>query len=243
MNLDGTRRAADHRLRRDELGAVHPSVRPVRALRVEQARVRELRGVHGRHRRQEGAGARHLLRRLRWSAGALAGRHAAGVDVEPRRRPRGTDLSSPSGTIRMRSRRCEPHRRRRRRNDPDDRRSAPMFVRACSSLSPRVFRRRPPRRRHRAASTRAYVETLASDRFAGREAGSTGERLAGDYIAAQLARIGARPLPGRSDMFVPFDFTAGSRDGGSRRGRRARTDASPHADGRHRALLLRRWRA
>ena len=51
--------------------------------------------------------------------------------------------------------------------------------------------------------------------FAGREAGSTGERLAGDYIAAQLARIGARPLPGRSDMFMPFEFTAGSRDGGS----------------------------
>ena len=66
-----------------------------------------------------------------------------------------------------------------------------------------------------ATGTRAYVETLASDRFAGREAGSTGERQAGDYIAAQLARIGARPLPGRQDVFMSFDFTAGSRDGGS----------------------------
>ena len=66
-----------------------------------------------------------------------------------------------------------------------------------------------------ATGTRAYVETLASDEFAGREAGSTGEQQAGDYIAAQLARIGARPLPGRQDMFMPFDFTAGSRDGGS----------------------------
>ena len=46
--------------------------------------------------------------------------------------------------------------------------------------------------------TRAYVETLASERFAGREAGSPGERQAGDYIAAQLARLGARPLPGRA---------------------------------------------
>jgi len=64
--------------------------------------------------------------------------------------------------------------------------------------------------------TRPHVETLASDTFAGREAGSPGERLAADYIAAQLSRIGARPLPGRSDMFVPFSFTAGSRDGGSR---------------------------
>src|SRR5688572_19437683 len=64
--------------------------------------------------------------------------------------------------------------------------------------------------------TRPYVETLASEKFAGREAGSQGERLAADYIAAQLAAMGARPLPGRSDMFVPFTFTAGSKDGGSR---------------------------
>ena len=66
------------------------------------------------------------------------------------------------------------------------------------------------------SATRTYVETLASEKFAGREAGSPGERLAGDYIAAQLARAGAKPLPGRNDMFVPFTFTAGSRDGGSR---------------------------
>jgi Zn-dependent M28 family amino/carboxypeptidase len=63
---------------------------------------------------------------------------------------------------------------------------------------------------------RAHVETLASERFGGREAGSAGERLAADYLASQLARIGARPLPGRADMFMPFDFTAGSRDAGSR---------------------------
>src|SRR5688572_5511898 len=66
------------------------------------------------------------------------------------------------------------------------------------------------------SATRAHVETLASEKFAGREAGSPGERLAADYIAAQLSRMGAQPLPGRSDMFVPFTFTAGSRDGGSR---------------------------
>jgi Zn-dependent M28 family amino/carboxypeptidase len=66
------------------------------------------------------------------------------------------------------------------------------------------------------SATRAHVQTLASDKFAGREAGSTGERLAADYIASQLSRLGAKPLPGRGDMFVPFTFTAGSRDGGSR---------------------------
>jgi Zn-dependent M28 family amino/carboxypeptidase len=66
------------------------------------------------------------------------------------------------------------------------------------------------------SATRTHVETLASEKFAGREAGSPGERLAADYIASQLTRMGAKPLPGRSDMFVPFTFTAGSRDGGSR---------------------------
>jgi Zn-dependent M28 family amino/carboxypeptidase len=65
------------------------------------------------------------------------------------------------------------------------------------------------------SATRAHVETLASEQFAGREAGSPGERLAADYIVSQLTRIGARPLPGLKDMFVPFSFTAGSRDGGS----------------------------
>src|SRR5690242_7259959 len=66
------------------------------------------------------------------------------------------------------------------------------------------------------SKTRAHVEFLASDRLEGREAGSAGERSAGDYIAAQLARAGAKPLPGHADMFASFEFTAGSRDGGSR---------------------------
>jgi len=63
--------------------------------------------------------------------------------------------------------------------------------------------------------TRVRVETLASDKFEGRLAGSNGERLAADYIASQLESFGARPLPGRGDFFMPFEFTAGTRDGGS----------------------------
>ena len=78
-----------------------------------------------------------------------------------------------------------------------------------------------------ASRTRAHVETLASEKFGGREAGSEGERLAADYIASQLTRIGARPLPGRADMFQPFEFTAGSRDGGSRL--TVKVDGSPGA--------------
>jgi len=65
-------RAEAHRLRRDELGAVHAPLGRVRHLRVEQARIRELRAVPRRHRRDEGAGARHLFRRLRRPAGPLA---------------------------------------------------------------------------------------------------------------------------------------------------------------------------
>ena len=63
--------------------------------------------------------------------------------------------------------------------------------------------------------TRVYVETLASPRLEGRLAGSNGEKLASDYIRSELQKIGAKPLPGSSDMREPFDFTAGTRDGGS----------------------------
>jgi Zn-dependent M28 family amino/carboxypeptidase len=66
-----------------------------------------------------------------------------------------------------------------------------------------------------ASRTRDHVQTLASERFGGREAGTEGERLASGYIAAQLARVGARPLPGKTDMLEAFEFTAGARDSGS----------------------------
>jgi hypothetical protein len=63
--------------------------------------------------------------------------------------------------------------------------------------------------------TRAHVTTLASPKFEGRLAGSPGERLASEYIVTQLKRIGARPLPGRTGYRLPFEFTAGTKDGGS----------------------------
>jgi hypothetical protein len=64
--------------------------------------------------------------------------------------------------------------------------------------------------------TRPHVEVLASERMAGRQAGTEGERLAAAYLSEQLTRIGALPLPGLDDFRLPFEFTAGSRDGGSR---------------------------
>jgi hypothetical protein len=63
--------------------------------------------------------------------------------------------------------------------------------------------------------TRATVETLASSRLEGRLAGSNGEKLASDFLVSELKRIGAKPLPGQIDFLEPFDFTAGTKDGGS----------------------------
>ena len=65
------------------------------------------------------------------------------------------------------------------------------------------------------ARTRAIVEALASERMQGRLTGSEGERLASDYLVAELRKIGAKPLPGAADYRLPFDFTAGTRDAGS----------------------------
>jgi hypothetical protein len=80
-----------------------------------------------------------------------------------------------------------------------------------------------------APGVRAHVERLASEAFGGRQAGSEGERLAAEYIASELEAIGARPLPGRASPFDPFEFTAGSRDGGSRVGVLPAGAASPAA--------------
>lgn len=65
------------------------------------------------------------------------------------------------------------------------------------------------------SSTRAHVTTLASEAFGGRMSGSPGEQQAADYLIAQLRQMGAKPLPGRADFRAPFDFTAGTKDGGS----------------------------
>src|SRR5688572_4778565 len=63
--------------------------------------------------------------------------------------------------------------------------------------------------------SRPHVERLASEELEGRRAGSEGERLAAEYLASQLTRLGARPIPGQTTMFAPFQFTGGTRDGGS----------------------------
>lgn len=66
-----------------------------------------------------------------------------------------------------------------------------------------------------ASHTRQDVMRLASDDLEGRLSGSPGEVRAGDFISSELRRIGAKPLPGHTDFTLPFEFTAGTRDGGS----------------------------
>jgi len=66
-----------------------------------------------------------------------------------------------------------------------------------------------------ATHTKQDVMRLASDDLEGRLTGSPGEKRASDFISSELRRIGAKPLPGHADFTLPFEFTAGSRDGGS----------------------------
>ncbi|HEX2252032.1 MAG TPA: M20/M25/M40 family metallo-hydrolase, partial [Thermoanaerobaculia bacterium] len=66
------------------------------------------------------------------------------------------------------------------------------------------------------AVLRRDVAFLASPELAGRLTGSEGERRAAAWLAGRLAELGARPLPGEDDFLLPFDFTAGTRDAGSR---------------------------
>src|SRR2546423_15279553 len=65
------------------------------------------------------------------------------------------------------------------------------------------------------STTRTHVQTLASEKFEGRLAGSNGERLASEYLAGELKKIGVKPLPGEADFQLPVEVTAGTRDRGS----------------------------
>ncbi len=57
---------------------------------------------------------------------------------------------------------------------------------------------------------RETVPFLASDALAGRLPGSPGIQRAGDFLAAELSRIGLKPLPGQADYFQPFDMAQAS---------------------------------
>jgi Tol biopolymer transport system component len=68
-----------------------------------------------------------------------------------------------------------------------------------SALSPEIT----------AADLREEVGFLASDRLEGRMTGSKGTRLASEYIAAYLERIGVEPFGDNGTYFHEFPFTSG----------------------------------
>ena len=84
--------------------------------------------------------------------------------------------------------------------------------------------------------TRIFVETLASDRFAGRLTGSPGIWSAGEHIIEQLTLIGAEPLPGYTDFRLPFKFTAGVSDGGTKADIDDQRSSISYSDGKIQAL-------
>ena len=87
-----------------------------------------------------------------------------------------------------------------------------VIVAASVALSASLYAQAPATL---ASRTKTHVTTLASDQFEGRLSGSAGEQRASAYITGELQRIGAKPLPGHTSFLAPFDFTAGSKDGGS----------------------------
>src|SRR5262245_51125462 len=84
--------------------------------------------------------------------------------------------------------------------------------------------------------TRAHIAALAGERQEGRLTGSNGERLAADYLVEQLKKMGARPLPNQKDYRLPFEFTAGARDGGSKLSISIKGGAAASSSGTTRAL-------
>ena len=81
---------------------------------------------------------------------------------------------------------------------------------------------------------RSHVEFLASEALEGRLTGSEGASRAADYLIDQLRELGAKPLPGAAGYRLPFEFTAGIMDVGSRLSITGRVFATQ--DGRVQAL-------
>jgi hypothetical protein len=85
-----------------------------------------------------------------------------------------------------------------------ERRSVAIVV-VCLLLAPSVSAEPPDvSPEPTEALLRQHVRFLASDELAGRETGSPAIARTEEYVAAFFGSVGLRPLPGRSDFFVPF---------------------------------------
>ena len=166
----------------------------------------------------EGAGARHLHRRLRRPAGALAGRQAARVDVEPRRR-RATGqmfLAQWNHEKALEALRNAPPRKPSR--EIMNTYARPGSSPACGAAGAGARRCSAP-----GAGAAARARKHAGARHGARLGRARG-RLAGiDRRTARRATTSSRSCsgsarsrcPGKTDFLLPFEFTAGTRDGGS----------------------------
>ena len=174
------------------------SDRPLHPVRVEQARVRELRDVSGGHRGQEGAGAgdlhatasmdcpcsRPTARRLAWTStrhGEQGGQIFVAA-VEPRRGAGGRSQKAPP---RVSAAAGAP----RERHESDA-----LRRRCCSRVACDA------RRRSRADDAPSCAPTSSDwprPSSSGRLTGTEGERRAAEYLAGELRAIGASRSPGR----------------------------------------------
>ena len=73
---------------------------------------------------------------------------------------------------------------------------------------------------------RADVAYLAADELEGRMTGTEGARAAAAHITARLEALGVKPLPGHDSFALPFEFTAGTEDGGTTLKARAGEDSA-----------------
>lgn len=82
--------------------------------------------------------------------------------------------------------------------------SAFLFILSCSST-----KQLPLNDAQLEVKLRQHIQTLASDEFEGREAGTSGEEKAMNYIAKEFKRAGLSPK-GTKGFFQPFPFSDGA---------------------------------
>ena len=169
-----------------------------------------------RRRRPDEPRSRCVSRPLTGSMAGPNRRTASCVDVDARRReatdrfPRAVESCEGARTFPSRGAQSETLRRAR-----DTELLCLGIALESSSQSFTASTATPYAQTAVASRTRAHVEFLASNGFEGREAGSTGERLAGGLPSPCSSRASAQSRSGHASVFLPFEFTAGTRDGGS----------------------------
>ena len=216
------RRAADHRLRVDELGALHASVRASTsssrrtssASRTSSCSWWTPTGARNRCASPTRT-ASTACRCRRPTASSSPGRRAAAAAarpdlpraVEPRAGARGACGGAPE---RKRHEAC---------NDRCGRRS-PQARRAAASAADRALAvglAHGGTRPAASAATREHVGRSPRRRFEGREAGSTANGSRPTTSSRSSTRSARSRCRAAADMFVPFEFTAGTRTAASQR--------------------------